>query len=434
MKRVQIAIITAMLGALLVGQCAANDELLKRYVNEALLQNLQIEMSRSDVEIARRDRDAAASAFYPTAGFDYRHTRVNREISLDIPLNIPGFEAGSVLSKSWQWQAAFSGRVPLYLGGRLRHNLGLRDAVLKGSEIGVDIDERDVALQVIQGYLDLKMALALEVVQGAALETAKEHQRSVQAMLDQGMVSLRELKRAEAVTAEAESELIAAGNAAQRARRAFNYVLNRDLETEVDASAEPQWGGEYDLAEAIEKAVQARPELAALQQRLLAGNKQIDLARSDYYPNFSLAAEGGWRDGDIMAMGGRDYWQVSVLAGLTLFDATREDKIAAARASRRREGLLLESTRKRIELQVTDSYLRLVDARKQLSASEREVSAAEEAQRVAELQFEQGVVNQVTYLDAEFALISAGVRNEQARFKVWKAEAALRHAAGYPLP
>ncbi len=434
MRRILTGTASAILVILFAGSSTADDEVLRRYVAEALKQNLQIEMSRTDVEAAQRERDAAAASFYPTAGFDYRHTRVNREISLEIPLSIPGFEGGSVLSKQWQWQAAFSGRVPIYMGGRLRHNLGLRDAVLKGTELRVETDERDVALQVIQGYLELKMALALEGVQQAALETAKEHQRSVQAMLDQGMVSLRELKRAEASTAEAESQLIAASNAAQRSRRAFNYILNRDLEAGVDASSEPGWDGEYDLAQAIEGAVQERPELAVLQQRLAAGDKQIDLARSDYYPNVSVAAEGGWRDGDIMAIEGRDYWQVSVVAGITLFDATREDRIAAARASRRREGLMLESTRRRIELQVTDSYLWLVDARKQLSASEREVSAAEEAQRVAELQFGQGVVNQVTFLDAEFALTAARVRAEQSKYKVWRAEAALRHAAGYKLP
>jgi outer membrane protein TolC len=410
----------------------ADDQPLKRYVELALRQNLQVEMSRADVEFARRGRDQAAAAFYPTLGFNYRHTLVNREIGLDIP--IPGFDEGMVLASRWQWQAAFSGQVPIYMGGKLRRALELQDAVLSGSELSVGAEERDVALQVIGAYLDLKMALALAEVQSAAVETAREHQRSVEAMMDQGMVSLREVKRAEAVVAEAESELIAAGNAAELARRSFNYLLNRGLEEEIDTSAEPAWDQVYDLERAIENALQSRPELAALQQRLVAGDKQIGLARADYFPTFSLAAEGGMRDGDIMSLGGRDYWQVSVLAGITLFDATREDRVAAARADRRRQDLVLESTRKRIELQVTDSYLRLVDSRKQLSAAGREQAAAEEALRVAELQFKQGVADQVTFLDAELALTAARVRVEQSRYRMLKAEASLRHAAGFELP
>jgi outer membrane protein TolC len=429
-KLIVLTVIALMISV--VPGLPADENPLKRYVELALGQNLQVEISRTDVEEAHRERDAAAAAFYPTAEFNYRHTRINREISFDIP--IPGFSESVVVSSLWQWQAAFSGRVPIYTGGKLSRALELSEAVLSGRESSLGASERDVAMQVVDAYLDLKMAVALEQVQSASLEIAKEHQRVVAAMLDQGMVSLRELKRAEASVAEAESQLIAAGNAAQLSKRVFNYLLNRGLEEEIDASSEPEWNDEYDLGKAIEDAMRSRPELSALEQGMVAGDKQIALARADYYPNLSLAAEGGWRDGDMMSIAGRDYWQVSLLAGITIFDGTREDRVASARAARRREGLVLESTRKRIELQVTESYLRLVDARKQLSAAEREKGAAEEALRVAELQFKQGVADQVTFLDAELAMTAARVRTEQSHYLVLKAEASLRYAAGYSLP
>ena len=116
-----------------------------------------------------------------------------------------------------------------------------------------------------------------------------------------------------------------------------------------------------------------------------------------------------------------------------MFDNTRGVRLAEARASRRLDELRLESARKRIELAVTDSYLKLIEAKKRLSASERGREASEEARRVADLQFKQGLINQVTYLDAELALTAARVQVEQAKYLVWKAEAALRYAAGYDL-
>jgi len=302
---------------------------------------------------------------------NYRHTRLSRAVTFDLPFPLPTRSSEStVLSDVWQWQFAVQARVPIYLGGSLRHNLKLKEAAYRGSEYVLSAAERDVALAVIQTYLDLKMALALKEVQTAALESALEHQRAVTAMLEQGMVSIRELKRAEATVAQAESEVIAAENAVQLARHSFNFLLNRDLEAEIDTSAEPSWSDRYSLEEATEKALRNRPELAAMEQRLITGDRQVDLARSSYYPR--------------------------------LFDASRDDRVAAARAARRREELRLESSRKQIELQVTESYIRLVSARKQLSAREREKAAAEEARRVASLQFEQGM--------------------------------ALRHAAGYSLP
>jgi len=62
------------------------------------------------------------------------------------------------------------------------------------------------------------------------------------------------------------------------------------------------------------------------------------------------------------------------------------------------------------------------------------VVAAEEAHRVAELQFGQGLIDQVTYLDSRLALTAARVQQQQERFAALAAEASLRHAACYPLP
>jgi len=414
---------------------AADDDPLRRYVEEAISHNLGIEISRSGVDIARNERETAAEAFLPDAGLNYRHTRLSRAVTFDLPFPLPTRSSEStVLSDVWQWQFAVQARVPIYLGGSLRHNLKLKEAAYRGSEYVLSAAERDVALAVIQTYLDLKMALALKEVQTAALESALEHQRAVTAMLEQGMVSMRELKRAEATVAQAESGLIAAENAVQLAKHSFNFLLNRDLEAEIDTSAEPAWSDQYSLEEATERALRSRPELAAMEQRLITGDRQVDLARSSYYPSLSALVEGGFRDGDFQSLQNRDYWQVSIMASFTLFDASRDDRVAAARAARRREELRLESSRKQIELQVTERYIRLASARKQLSAREREKAASEEARRVASLQFEQGMVNQVTYLDAELSFTAARVRTEQSRYQVLKAESALRHAAGYSLP
>ena len=431
-----VAIAAAVLAVVAAAANAGgDDEALRRYVMEALGRNLDIEMSRTDVVAAQHDRDAAAAAFYPTAGFNYRHTRINTEVGLPIDLtSILGMDSPLVLSEAWQWQAAFSAQVPIYLGGTLRHGLRMREAAVRSRELLLSASERDVALQVIRAYLDLKMALALKEVQAASLRNTEEHRRSVAAMLDQGMVSLRELKRAEAAVARAESELIAAENSVSLAVSAFNHLLNRDLDTEIDSSSETDWSDEYRLDEMVERALSERPELQAMDERLQISDEQIGLALSSYRPSFTVAAEGGWRDGDMQSLEQRDYWSVSVLAGITLFDSTRDDRVASSRAAKRLEELSLESGRKRIELEVTQSYLRLVDARKQLSATEREKAAAEEARRVAELQFKQGVVNQVTYLDAEFELTAANERVEQARYRVMQAEASLRHASGYRLP
>ena len=430
-KMVLVSLVLIMLS----GHLPAQENPLQRYAEEALRRNLQIETARSEVAVAQKAKEAAAAAFYPTVGFSHRMTRINRAATVDLDLPMPlgeGFEFPEIFGV-WQWQAAFRLQAPIYLGGALRRNLELNSAVEKAVDLKVGVEERGVVLAVFHAYIDMKMAEALIRVQRSSLATAEKHREAVAAMLEQGMVSQRELKRAEAVVAEAERELISAETGFELARRAFNHLLNRDLETEVDLSGENGWSGEYSLDEAIENALKSRPELMVLDQHLAIGDRKIDLTRTAYMPNFYAGAEGGWRYGDIQAISGKDYWSVSVMAEIDLFDNTRGVRLAEARASRRLDELRLESARKRIELAVTDSYLKLIEAKKRLSASERGREASEEARRVADLQFKQGLINQVTYLDAELALTAARVQVEQAKYLVWKAEAALRYAAGYDL-
>lgn len=428
-------ILILFVSILVIPASARSDEdPLARYVGEAIRRNLQIEISRIDVEVAQKEMTAAAKELYPKASLSYRHSRLNRAVSINLPFLMPPGEELPDFIKAWQWQVGAQLSYPIYMGGSLRRNFELRGAAAEASARQADAVRDRLVLGVVKSYLNLKMATALERVQKQALETAEKHHDSVKAMLDQGVVTLRELKRSEAEVADAERAHIAAVNAVRLAGSSFNFLLNRDLEAEIDLSSEPAWDEEYDLQEAYENAMRRRPELEALRVNLLIGEKKVEMSRAEYLPNFSLVAEGGFRDGDIQALAGRDYWQVGIMASIKLFDSSRRHKVAAARASKVRDELRIEQMAKSIELEVTGSYLQLKNAREQMSTAERSVAASEEAHRVAELQFEQGVIDQVTYLDAELALTAARVLLEQARYSSLMAEAEFRYSAGYMIP
>jgi outer membrane protein len=427
-------LVLAFCFSLLPCRGTADDEMLRRYVEEALRKNHQVEIYRVDAAAADEEREAAARELWPKAVLNSRGTRLNRAVSLDLPLPLPPGEELPEFVKAWQWQVGAQLTYPIYNGGLLRRNLELREAAAEAAGLQVHASADRLTLDVVSAYLDLKMAAALRSVQKEILTTAREHKRTVEVKLEQGVVSLRELKRAEAVVADAERELAAAENRVAVITSAFNFLLNRELEAEIDLSAEPAWADDYDLEEAKRNALKNRPEMEVMNSYLVIGDKKVEIARADYLPSFSLAVEGGFRDGDIQSIAGRDYWQVSLLAGFKLFDPARGHKVASAEASRRRDQVMADQLAKSIELDVTRSFIQLSDAEKQLDAAGRAKAAAEEAYRVAELQFEEGVIDQTTYLDADLALTSAKVHLEQARFAVLKAETELRYAAAYPLP
>ena len=85
----------------------------------------------------------------------------------------------------------------------------------------------------------------------------------------------------------------------------FNALLNRPATVRIMVLEKidehlPQVPDEPALAK---MAVQNRPELAEKHEEVAVAKTHVDLARKDYYPDFSLGARYGNRSGDNPASG-----------------------------------------------------------------------------------------------------------------------------------
>lgn len=176
-----------------------------------------------------------------------------------------------------------------------------------------------------------------------------------------------------------------------------------------------------------------RPDVVAAEQRLAAANARIGVAVSEYYPHISLSGLFGvaslgtsnlFTGGAVQASGG---------AGLRwrLFDFGRVDaEVSQAKGA---QAEALAGWRKSVLSAAEDvetAISRLVEARNESAALDRQVAALTLARGQADMAYRGGIVGLTDVLDADRQLLAASDRQAAVRAEEARAAVAAYRALG----
>ncbi len=193
------------------------------------------------------------------------------------------------------------------------------------------------------------------------------------------------------------------------------------------------------LADLARSALASRPDRAALALRADAAKAQVQVEEGAHWPQLSASAgydysnpnrryfppEAKWRDS----------WDASVNLSVTLFDGGRiSSSVDRARAQARALTAALADLDGRIRVEVVSRALDLSTAEASLDVAETALRSARENRQVSQDRYRDGVGTSTDLLDAENALLQAGLEETQARAGVRLAQAALDRAIGRIAP
>jgi outer membrane protein TolC len=190
---------------------------------------------------------------------------------------------------------------------------------------------------------------------------------------------------------------------------------------------------DIDLPAALARAVEKRPELAAL--RKVEGLRREDVvqARAGFKPNAQIFGGYQWQsppyENDLSA----DLYGWTAGAQITwnIFDfGLTRGKIAQARAHYERARLDVDESRRQIELEVRTAYSNFIEAREVLESQKAVQAEAEEALRQAEARMAAGSSTQLDVLNAQTALTQARTTQAQALHDFSVARARFERAVG----
>lgn len=185
----------------------------------------------------------------------------------------------------------------------------------------------------------------------------------------------------------------------------------------------------------VATAEEARPELAALQQRIEAAKANVGIRRAANRPQAGLSLGYDYARPNPRILPPRDEfegtWSAGISVSLTAFDGGRTvAAVAQAEAQVAALESQLEAARQGLRLEVTARLFELRNARATLAVTNGTIEAARENLRVARDRYREGVIPSSELLDAETALLRAGLDQTGAVTRVQVAIARLERAAG----
>ena len=381
---------------------------LTKLVAEAIARN-------PEIQAAARERDAARQRIRPAGALDD-----------------PMLEAGviNVPVPSWSFRTedmtmqmlGLSQRLP-YPGKRdLRAEVASKEAVVVG--FGYRETVNRVAREVRVAYFDLALvAETTRIVEQNRL-VLEQFLKTAEARYAQGQASQSDVFKAQTQLSRMVDELIRL----DRERPAMEAELERALARPLTPDERPGpvpavLETSLDFQMLMTKATAMRPQLLALQTAIERGDRAIELARKDYYPDFDLKLAYGVRQAMPDGTPRDNMVTLTVAINLPIWQASKQDpRLAEAIAMRDRARDMLRSqsnevaAKLRQQVELARQSMRSAKLYRDaiLPPARLAVEAALSSYRVNRVDF-------LTLLDSQMGVFNYEITRAQAAIAFYKA-------------
>jgi outer membrane protein TolC len=408
-------------------------EVVDDYVREGLRSNLSLRSRSFQVEQAIAALDQARGRYFPEVNFDARYTRNDggREIVLPLSQFNPALEDQTIpFSPETYQDTRLTAIQPLYAPA-IPAAVRAQRSQLEAEEYGRLALARRLKRDITVGYLDWLRARRNVAIVDASRALLVENLRVSESLFRNGKVTQDQVLRARSELLESEQQLREAENLAQQSRSYLNFLLNRPLKTvlelaEVDVVVNQAVA---DLEALNSDALANRPELAAADSASRAAAANVDVARAGLKPTLGVAVDGGIQGEEYRTGAGYDFASASLQLNWRLFDGgANRAAVRGARALAQQVSTERDELAQQIQLEVQQALDRLDTARDSLATAEARSDAARAGFRIASRKRDEGVINQVEFVDARSTLTRAELNLNLTRFALLARQAELDYA------
>jgi multidrug efflux system outer membrane protein len=403
------------------------DPVLDALIAEALASNLDLRIAAARITELEGRLGVERAALLPQVGAEAAIGRQRTTEAGPAPFSPqvrnPADSFGAALYASWE----------IDLWGRLRRaNEAAQAELLAGEAV-----RRGVVLTLVgalaQGYVVLRSLDRQLEISRATVRARQESYRLFGLRFAGGVISELELSQARAELEAAQGTIPPIERAIAQQENALCLLLGRN------PGAIPRG---RDLGSLGRPAVPAglpssllvkRPDIHQAEQRLIAANARIGVARAAYFPAISLSGSLGSASVELHDLFGgpaRTWSWAAPLAAPIFTGGALAGQLQVAEALQLQA---LERYRQAIQAAFRDVEDALVDqlrTREQLTVLERQVAALGDSARLARLRYDNGYTSYIEVLDAERGLFAAEIDLTQSQAAHFSALVGLYKAMG----
>ena len=353
-------------------------------------------------------------------------------------LSVPGLGTFNLASNIVNnYSAKLTLQQPLFTGFKLLSGVDVADYNAQAQKQDYSKDEHDLIYNIKNVYWTLYKANQLKMVVDENVNQIKAHLEDVNNMFNQGLATKNDVLKVEVQLGDVQIKQIDANNNVRLSIISLDNVMGLPLSTQIEPvekiNSKVETLNTLDIY--LDKAYQYRPELIGMDFRIKAGESGVSLAKSGWWPQLFLV-------GDYLSARPNqrifpttdtfsETWDVSLSVSWDLWNwgvTGHQTDQAQTQVEQAKDSYKI--TKDNITLEVTQTYLNILQAKEKLIVADNTVSQAEENYRVTDEKFKNGLTLNSELLDAEVALLTAKTNFVQSQVDYELAKAQLEKSSG----
>lgn len=400
---------------------------LKQTIESAIKANLSLKVSGEEIKAAEAAKKSQRTNFFPTFSAKYQYNR------MDEGTNIGGFAT----STKDEYSFVSSVTQPIFAGFSILRQYDIAKLGLDAAEIKEKLVRQDIILEAKTVYFTLLKAQKLRNIAEETVVQIDAQKNVAENFYQVGMSPLNDLLQAQVELANAKQELIVAKNNMENAESDFNTLLRRPINTQAAIQDILDYSPfEEDLDYCLAEAEKIRLEIKIADLDVEISEKELQLAKKDYYPSINLEGNYFFKGTEWDVDGGEgisdpEGWNIAAVASWNFWEWGRsyygvKEELSRVSQAKFRKDELLDN----IQQEVKKAYLRTQEAEKAIITVEKAVEQARENFRINEERYKEQVATSTDVLDAQ-TLLSKTITNYYNSLYAYKmSKAALYRAMG----
>ncbi|MFC1675713.1 TolC family protein [Planctomycetota bacterium] len=367
-----------------------------------LSNNKMLERIAEEKQVARGEEMKSLSAILPSAAIASDYTRLDKVGSLGTITfgSVDTYSAELVVSQ------------PVFAGGSIEAELDRGKLLVLFADEAVRGAVEDVIYEAQRTYYDVLLNQHLYQISVEAVRSSQAHLDDVKAKRSAGMASDFDVLRAQVELSNFKADLIRNQNAIKISKAELLKVMGVSQDSDVVLSDELTYSSfEISMEEAVKIAFTNRPDLFQRQFDIKIQEQLVKIARSKFWPSVSGFYSNHWSRPDPHAstdIGWGQAWSAGARANFTLFDGfSREGEVIVQKAKLKQSQIDLIDTEETVLFELTRALFSIEDADEFVQSQKLNLERAQEASRLADVGYKEGINTQVEVIDAESASTEA---------------------------
>ena len=258
-----------------------------------------------------------------------------------------------------------------------------------------------------------------------------ESVRVTQARVTAGAAAQYDLLTAQTTLSNAQQQLSSSRNTLALAVVNLNNLIGIAPSTRITLSEPqaPSLNQKFDADQLTQSAFRFRPEIKQSENNVLIARRLIKLAGSSLLPSFSIVGTGNY-NGHV-ASGSNSTMSLSAVLGIPLYDggATRA-KVTEAQSDLRSQQITRDQLRQNVSVEILQALSNINDAQTRAASATVGATQAQEALRLANVRYQNGIGTILDVVNADAQLSQARTNSLNAQYDYQTSLAQLTRGIG----